>query len=123
MTDLEQLKYPIGKFQASNPVDRAALDQAITDLASLPEKLSAAVGQLSKAQLDTPYRPGGLTIRQLAHHVVDSHTNAYVRLKIALTENEPTIKAYEEAKWAELADTANTPVSVSLDMLSLLHKR
>jgi hypothetical protein len=123
MTDLEQLKYPIGKFKAFTPVDQATLDRAITDIASLPEKFSTAMVRLTDGQLDTPYRPGGWTVSQLAHHVADSHMNAYVRLKIALTEDDPTIRPYEEGKWAELADTPNTPVKASLDMLALLHQR
>jgi hypothetical protein len=82
-----------------------------------------AVGGLSGGQLDTPYRPGGWTVRQLAHHVPDSHMNAYVRVKLALTENEPTIKPYEEQLWAELADSQATPVEVSLALLEFLHLR
>lgn len=123
MMELEELKYPIGKFKAVTPVDQVTLDNAIADIASLPEKFSTAISRLSKDQIDTVYRPGGWTVRQLAHHVVDSHMNAYVRMKIALTEDNPSIRPYEEAEWAQLSDTANTPVSVSLEMLALLHQR
>ncbi|MEQ9301286.1 MAG: putative metal-dependent hydrolase [Cyclobacteriaceae bacterium] len=123
MTELEHLKYPIGKFKALSPVDQSTLNQAIEDISSLPEKFSAAVTFMTNDQLDTPYRPGGWTVRQLAHHVADSHMNAYVRMKIALTEKDPTIRPYEEGQWAELKDSANTRVQISLDMLKLLHQR
>ena len=88
-----------------------------------PEKLRAAVQDLNEEQLDTPYRPGGWTIRQVIHHLPDSHMNSYVRFKLALTENTPAIKTYDEAKWAELDDSKDTPVEVSLNLLESLHKR
>jgi lysophospholipase L1-like esterase len=119
----EDLKYPIGKFKALTVVDQVHLDQAITHIIDLPEKLSEAISPRSENQLDTPYRPGGWTIRQLAHHIVDSHINAYARMKIALTENEPTIRPYQEAEWAKLDDSSNTSVNDSLEMLALLHRR
>src|SRR5450631_2216224 len=110
MTDL---RFPIGKFHyeglLSEPQKQASLDE----IASTPAKLRAAVKGLSEAQLDTPYRPGGWTVRQVTHHMPDSHMNAYVRFKLALTENEPVIKAYEQQLWAELADTKETPIEVS----------
>lgn len=123
MTELEKLQYPIGKFQAVGPVDQAAVDQAITDIDSLPEKFIQSIRHLTKEQLDTPYRPGGWAVGQLVHHVVDSHMNAYVRMKIALTEEDPTIRPYDEGEWAKLDDSSTTPVQVSLDMLALLHRR
>ncbi|MEM8895671.1 MAG: YfiT family bacillithiol transferase [Bacteroidota bacterium] len=123
MIALEQLKYPIGKFDPMAFSSYNNLDKAIEDIASLPAKFSGAILSLSEKQLNTPYRPGGWTVRQLAHHVVDSHINAYVRLKIALTEKDPTIRPYEEAEWAKLDDTAITPVKVSLEILALLHER
>src|SRR6516225_9160869 len=92
-------------------------------VAQLPDTFSKAVSGLSPAQLDTPYRPEGWTVRQLAHHVPDSHANAYIRFKLALTEYEPSIKTYKEDMWARLADTAQTPVEVSLQMLSTIHTR
>jgi len=85
--------------------------------------MRAAVAGLTPERFDTPYRPGGWTVRQVVHHVPDSHMNAYVRFKLALTENEPTIKPYEEAAWAELADSASTPADVSLTLLETLHDR
>jgi hypothetical protein len=85
--------------------------------------MRAAVAGLTTAQLDTAYRPGGWTVRQVVHHVPDSHLNAYVRFKLALTENAPTIKPYDEAAWARLPDTASTPIEVSLDLLESLHAR
>ncbi len=117
------LSYPIGKYQSKStltPVERA---EAIAQIAETPKRLREAVGGLSAGQLDTPYRPGGWTVRQLAHHVPDSHMNAYVRIKLALTENEPVVKPYEEGLWAELPDTRETPVEVSLALLELLHLR
>jgi uncharacterized damage-inducible protein DinB len=97
--------------------------QWIAEIDEAPSRLRAAIAGLSEAQLDTPYRDGGWTVRQVIHHVPDSHINAYVRFKLALTETEPTIKPYEEAAWAELADTRETPVDVSLALLEALHTR
>src|SRR5713226_4401875 len=94
--------YPIGKFEMPKVVTPARRQQAIEEIASTPAKMRAAVKGLNDAQLDTPYRAGGWTVRQVVHHVPDSHLNAYVRLKLALTEEKPTIKPYEEAAWAEL---------------------
>ena len=96
---------------------------ACDDIAAVPANLRAAVEGLSPQQLDTPYRPGGWSVRQVVHHVPDSHMNAYVRFKLALTEDEPTIKPYEQQLWAELPDTKETPLEVSLNMLDALHDR
>jgi hypothetical protein len=117
------LRYPIGPFQA--PVQTTADDRArwISEVAELPAQLRAAVSGLSDAQLDSPYRPGGWTLRQVVHHVPDSHVNAYVRFKLALTEQVPTIRPYDEGGWADLADTKETPPEVSLDLLDALHQR
>lgn len=123
MKDLDKLKYPIGKFRAEGPVDQAILDKAIADIASLPEKFSKSIRHLTKQQIDTPYRPAGWTVQVLVHHVVDSHLNAYIRMKMALTEDNPTIMPYEEGEWAKLEDSSTTDVAVSLDMLGLLHHR
>lgn len=120
MTDL---RYPIGKFtyngQLTGDQKRALLDE----IAQTPADLRAAVKGLSDAQLDTPYRPGGWTIRQVIHHVPDSHLNSYLRFKLALTEDEPTIKPYAEDRWAELPDTKATPIEISLTLLESLHDR
>jgi uncharacterized damage-inducible protein DinB len=112
-------RYPIGKFVFDQP-HRA---EWISDIESLPARLRAALAGLGDAQLDTPYREGGWTVRQLVHHVADSHINAYLRLRFALTEDTPTIKPYFEERWAELADARSLPVEVSLDLLTALHLR
>jgi hypothetical protein len=95
----------------------------VARIAAAPAALRAAVAGLSDAQLDTPYRPGGWTVRQVVHHVPDSHLNAYVRIRLALTENTPTIKPYEEARWAELPDARTLPIEASLGLLEGLHVR
>jgi len=120
MTDL---RYPIGKFNYDGPLTEEKRQRLIGDIAQAPANLRSAVKGLSEAQLDTPYRPGGWTVRQVVHHVPDSHMNSYVRFKLALTEDEPTIKPYAEGRWAELADTKATPVEVSLTLLDSLHDR
>src|SRR5579862_8124213 len=107
------LRYPIGKFQPVENITDAQHRAFIAAIAEAPEKLKAAIAGLSDAQLDAPYRPGGWTVRQVVHHVPDSHMNAFVRFKLALTEENPTIKAYDEARWADLAD-AKTPIEPSL---------
>jgi uncharacterized damage-inducible protein DinB len=117
------LRYPIGKFERPETITESQRRDFIDAIAATPARLASAVAGLTPAQLDTPYRPGGWTVRQLAHHVPDSHMNAYVRFKLALTEDVPTIKPYEEARWAELGDTATTPVETSLALLENLHKR
>lgn len=120
---MEHLQFPVGKFQRPEATDAAQRKQWIDRIAETPRKVRDATRGFSEQQWDTPYRPGGWTARQVVHHVPDSHMNAYVRLKMALTEDEPTIKPYEEARWAELPDTKETPVEVSLSMLELLHDR
>ena len=118
------LRYPIGRFRRpETPLDDAQRRAAIDTIAATPANLRAAVRGLGDAQLDTPYRPGGWTVRQVVHHVPDSHMNAYVRFKLALTEDEPTIKPYDEARWAELADSRDTPIETSLVLLERLHER
>ena len=117
------LRYPIGDFAwkgRSTPADRR---RHIAAIARTPSLMRKAVAGLTARQLDTPYRPGGWTVRQVLHHVPDSHLNAYTRFKLALTENTPTIKPYYEARWAKLADTRKTPVEVSLSLLENLHAR
>ena len=120
---LDQLRYPVGKF--TNPTSFSPLEikQWIEILEQLPEKLSKEVKGLNDAQLDTPYRDGGWTIRQVVHHVADSHTNCYCRIKLILTEDHPTIRPYIEAKWAELPEAKAAPVEISLNILAAIHKR
>src|SRR6266404_8725209 len=116
-------RYPIGKFEMPVQATPARRQQAIDEIAATPAKMRAAAKGLSDSQLDTPYREGGWTVRQVVHHVPDSHLNAYVRLKLALTENKPTIKPYDQEAWANLADSKSTPVEVSLTLLSTVHDR
>ena len=116
-------RYPIGKFvrpKSLTPDERA---RAIETIAHVPANLRAAVQGLTDAQLDTPYRDGGWSVRQVVHHVADSHMNAYVRFKLAMTEDTPTIKPYDEAKWAELEDARSKLVEHSLGLLEALHAR
>jgi hypothetical protein len=120
---VSDLAYPIGKFAWKGPGDAKSRAGQIEAIAAAPEALRAAVAGLSEAQLDTPYRPGGWTVRQVAHHVPDSHLNAYVRFKLAVTEDTPTIKPYDEAAWATLADVKAVPVATSLALLEALHAR
>lgn len=119
----EAIRYPIGKFSAPETISPEQRQQYITEIAQLPQTLRKAVEKLSDPQLDTPYREDGWTVRQLIHHVPDSHINSYVRFKWTLTEDRPTIKAYFEDHWAELPDTKHTPVEVSLRLLEALHQR
>jgi hypothetical protein len=116
-------RFPIGKFHFDGPPSEDQRNKLIDDIGEAPSALRAAVGGLSWQQLDTPYREGGWTVRQVAHHVPDSHMNAYVRFKLALTEDEPTIKPYAEDRWAQLGDTRDTPIDVSLALLESLHGR
>jgi hypothetical protein len=117
------LRYPVGKFDFESPISDADFPMLIAAIAEAPGALRAAVAGLTRDQLATPYRPGGWTVKQVAHHVPDSHINAYTRFKLALTEDEPTIKTYDEAAWAELADSQKVPIEVSLDLLDALHLR
>jgi DinB superfamily len=120
---MADLRYPVGKYQPTPKLSPEERRAAIEDLAATPGRLRAAVTGLTPAQLDTPYRPEGWTVRQVIHHLPDSHVNAYVRFKLALTENEPVIKPYDEARWAELPDSSVTPVETSLALLGALHER
>jgi hypothetical protein len=119
MTD--DFRYPAGRFTPVTPSDDVR-HAAIEDIAALPQRMRDAVAGLNEAQLDTPYRDGGWTVRQVVHHVPDSHLNAYVRLKLALTEDAPTIKPYDEKAWAALPD-ARMPIETSLVLLDALHAR
>jgi hypothetical protein len=117
------LRYPIGKFKYDGPMTDARRAECVVRIAAAPAALRAAVAGLDDAQLDTPYRPDGWTVRQVVHHVPDSHVNAYTRIRLALTEDTPTIKPYEEARWAELFDARSLPVEISLRLLEALHAR
>ncbi len=117
------LRYPIGQFQFAGPSSNQQRQDFIAQIAATPEKMRAAVAGLSDEQLDTPYRPEGWTVRQVVHHVPDSHLNSYVRFKLALTEDHPTIRAYDENLWANSKEARTAPVEVSLDLLESLHRR
>lgn len=120
--DLEKLRYPIGRYSRPAEITPELLQERLAIIESFPERLRKEVENLSDEQLDTPYRPDGWTIRQVVHHCADSHLNAFTRLKLALTEEKPTIKPYLEARWAELPDSA-LPVAHSLMILEGLHAR
>jgi hypothetical protein len=119
----DSLQYPIGRFRRpENPAPEQAAGW-IDEIATLPADLRSAVKGLSEAQLDTPYREGGWTLRQVVHHVADSHLHAYCRIRFALTEPEPAIQPYNEATWAELPDARSGPIEVSLALIEALHTR
>lgn len=120
---MDDLRYPVGNgYSFGNVVDEKDYPAYIQTIADAPQNLRAAVNGLSDDQLDTPYRPGGWTVRQVVHHLADSHMNAYIRVKLALTEEMPTIKPYDEADWAKLPDS-EMPVELSLQILDALHQR
>jgi uncharacterized damage-inducible protein DinB len=121
--ELNELRYPIGRFSTPKEVSAEQIKTYIKTIEEAPVKYRKAVQDLNEEQLDTPYRPDGWTIRHVVHHVPDSHLNSYIRFKLGLTENKPTIKTYDEAKWAELDDSKDTPIEVSLTLLESLHKR
>jgi uncharacterized damage-inducible protein DinB len=123
MTDLEGLRHPIGRFSPSNPLLPTSRDAQIQVLRDLPEALRSAVAGLSDGQLDTPYRESGWTVRQVVHHLADSHGNSFFRFKHALTEDWPTIKPYDENAWAKLADTRALAIEPGLAMVAGLHAR
>jgi len=116
-------RYPIGEFHAPKEATSPMREQAIQEIDATPRAVRGAILGLNDAKLDTPYREGGWTVRQVVHHIADSHMNAYVRCRLALTESEPTIKPYEESSWAKLEDAARSPVEVSLRLLEPLHER
>src|SRR5271169_6033311 len=123
MTPAPDLRYPIGPFKFGLPASSEYRPLYLAQLAEAPAKLRAAVAGLSDSQLDTPYRPKGWTVRQVVHHVPDSHLNSYIRFRWALTEDEPDIKTYQEDRWAELSDARTGPVDLSLTLLDSLHQR
>ena len=120
---MEDLRYPIGKFKRPEKLSDAERRAAIDDVEAAPAAMRKALKGLTEAQLDTPYREGGWPVRQVAGHVPDSHLNAYIRFKLALTEDTPTIKPYKEGPWSELPDTKATPVETMLTLLESLHTR
>lgn len=120
----QDLRFPLGKFQRpTGPLDPATRARHIETIASTPKQLAEAMRGMTDAQLDTPYRPGGWTAREVIHHLPDSHMNAFIRMKLALTEDAPAVKAYDEDAWSKLPDVAATPVDVSLTLLTALHDR
>ncbi len=121
--NLEQLQYPVGRFQRPDTYSPALLKEWITTLRALPSWMDACIENLDEQQLEVPYREGGWNTQQVVHHLADSHMNAYVRVRLALTEDNPTIKPYMEAAWANLPDVAIVPVNVSVTMLHAMHRR
>ncbi len=119
----EDPRYPVGKWEKKTALDAATRRRFIDEIAATPANLRKAVAGLNDKQLDTPYRDGGWTVRQVVHHVPESHMNSYCRFKWALTEEVPTIKTYDEQKWSETAEVQRTPVEVSLQLLDSLHTR
>jgi DinB family protein len=117
------LRYPVGKFDLTTELTNDQRKECIRQIAEAPVKLRAAIAGLSPEQLETPYRPDGWTVRQVVHHLPDSHLNSYIRFKLAITEDEPTIRPYYEDRWAELVDARTAPVEVSLALLESLHER
>lgn len=120
---MEHLKFPIGRFETPANISRAELDSYIQAIEELPSQLRESVNGLNDVQLDTPYREGGWTLRQVVHHLADSHANNYARIRFALTEENPAIKPYDEAKWAELPDARSGGLEHSLNMLEGIHGR
>ena len=121
--DIEHLKYPIGKFNQPDTITASNIAQWIDDIAAFPARITKETIALTNAQLDTYYRPDGWTIRQVVHHCADSHMNSLIRFKLALTEDNPTIRPYFEERWAELADSKTMPIESSLKMLEGIHER
>lgn len=119
----EDLRYPIGQYRAPERIGAAERATWIAQIERLPQNLGRAVDGLHDSQLDTPYRPGGWTVRQVVHHYADSHMNSYLRFRWAVTEDATTIKTYDEAKWAELMDARTAPVELSLRLIEPLHAR
>jgi hypothetical protein len=121
--ELETLRYPVGKFTFPSEVSATERKEMLSVIETLSSKLRTAVQGLDDEQLDTPYRDGGWTVRQVVHHLFDSHVNAYIRMKLAVTEDTPTIKPYDQDKWSALEDARTAPVEISLSLLEGIHKR
>jgi hypothetical protein len=121
--EVNDLRYPVGKFQLPAAIADGNRQLFIEQIAEAPANLRAALDGLTEEQIDTPYRPGGWTVRQVVHHLPDSHINSYVRFRLALTEDDPPVKGYDEERWAKLADARNGPVEMSLTLLGALHVR
>jgi uncharacterized damage-inducible protein DinB len=119
--DLEKLKYPIGRYQFEDNFNKSSIKNWIKEIENFPKKLKTAINDLTEEQLDTNYRPGGWTVRQVIHHIADSHMNAYIRFKLALTEDKPVIKPYKEKLWAELPDNQITNIAVTVNLIEALH--
>jgi uncharacterized damage-inducible protein DinB len=122
MTDAD-LRYPIGKYQPTEKLTEENRRELSAQIEEMPGRLRAAVAGLSLEQLNTPYRDGGWTVQQVVHHLADAHMNGYTRFKLALTEDEPTIKPFDETRWAELSDSKTTPVETSLALITALNER
>jgi uncharacterized damage-inducible protein DinB len=120
---LDPLKYPIGKFRHEGEIDAQKREEWIRQIEEAPDRLADALRGLTDEQLDTTYREGGWTVRQVAHHMPDSHLNSFMRFKLALTEDEPSVAPYDENAWALLADSANAPVELAVELLRALHRR
>lgn len=120
---MDNLAYPIGKFTPDRDITPEKIAACIRDIEALPARLRDALRGLNDRQLDTPYRPEGWTVRQVVHHLVDSHINSYIRFKFALTEDFPPLRAYNEKAWAELPEAKSGPTALSLDLLEALHRR
>lgn len=120
---MDDIRYPVGRFERPASPDPALRSLFISQIADAPQALRRVVAGLSDKQLDTPYRPDGWTVRQVVHHLPDSHLNAYVRFKLGMTEHQPTVKPYREERWAELPDARSGPVEPSLQLLEMLHNR
>ncbi len=123
MNDLQALRFPIGEFRCPDRYRADAVAGAVEAIAALPAEIRRAVAGLDQAQLDTPYRPEGWTVRQVVHHLADSHINSWCRFRLALTETNPTIRTYDEAAWARLPDAQAGPIELSLGLLEALHSR
>jgi hypothetical protein len=123
MARMDDLRYPTGRFTLDPHVTPEKRAGWIRRIAEVPSKLRSTVQGLDESRLQTPYRPGGWSVRQVIHHLPESHMNAFVRFKLALTEDTPTVKPYDEAAWSNIADTARTPIDVSLTLLDALHAR
>ncbi|MGF1922956.1 MAG: YfiT family bacillithiol transferase [Bacteroidia bacterium] len=120
---MTNLKYPIGEYHHPADVDMVQIDKWVSDLEKFPQELIAITSTLTEAQLDVAYRPGGWTVRQVIHHLADSHVNAYTRVKLTLSEDNPVIRPYDETTWAELPDAKNGDIGMSIEMIKAIHHR